>query len=742
MIGVIIRGVAGGRFPMDKITWRSYLNLLSPLEHDATIYSEDNLMTDFHSESGQTLREKAQNMAKNLTYENSDSFTPDEINNILYELRVHQIELELQNNELREMLEQLETSRALYSDLYDFSPVGYLTINEGGAIIEANLTAATFLGVDRKSLLKQEIPRYIHPEDQIDFNRLYERIMETGVRQDCETRMMRADGSSFWAHLDVNTVWKGEYRFIISDISKHKQAEKKLLETNEMFSQFLSHSPVYAYIKEVTPTGSRVLRASDNFAQMIGMSGSEMSGKQMEELFPPEFAEKINKDDQMVVSSCQTMKVDEYFNGRNYTTIKFPISMGDRILLAGYTIDTTDRCVEETERLNLERQLLYIHKMESLGRMSAGIAHDFNNLLQVVLGNLELASMKLPKDSDVCRNIDQASRATEHAAKLSGLMLAYSGRAQLSTMELNLNELVEEYSKLLAASIPNSIVFEIKLAEVLPLIKADAGQLEQVLMSLIANSSEAIGDAEGSITISTGVSEFDQTDLNGSRLKEKLPAGRYVWIEVRDSGCGMDDDTLYKLFDPFFTTKFTGRGLSMSATHGIISVHGGGIFVESRPGGGTKIRILFPIAISTPVEVESVSNENPQAQPAAINNPRVVLIVDDDEAPCKVMAAMLAELGYVVLTASDGEEAQKIFREQSDRIRVVLLNKSMPRMNGIILIRELKSINPDVKILLASGHSEDEIAERFEGVGMDAFMQKPFSMSRLEKELLSLMMEK
>jgi nitrogen-specific signal transduction histidine kinase/ActR/RegA family two-component response regulator len=411
-------------------------------------------------------------------------------------------------------------------------------------------------------------------------------------------------------------------------------------------------------------------------------------------------------------------------------------------LLAGYTIDNTDRCKEEEERLNLERQLFYIHKMESLGRMSSGIAHDFNNLLQAVLGNLELALMKLPVDSNVCRHISQASLAAERAATLSGLMLAYSGRAAMTARELNLNNLVEEYFRLLNASIPGSITFEIKLAKALPLIKADAGLLEQVLMSLIANSSEAIGDAEGSITISTGVDDFDQAVLDRSRLEEKLPAGRYVWIEVRDSGCGMDDDTLYKLFDPFFTTKFTGRGLSMSATHGIIRIHRGGIFVESRPDSGTVIRILFPIVETSSAEAELHSDGHPAAQPEAIQADDVVLFIDDDETARMVIVSMLEQLGFKVVAVSDSERACRALREQLNRICVVLLNKSLPRVEGINLINELKSIKTDVKILLASGYSEEEVVERFRGVAIDGFMQKPFSMGRLENELQRLIIEK
>ncbi|OGU01832.1 MAG: hypothetical protein A2X82_02305 [Geobacteraceae bacterium GWC2_55_20] len=511
-------------------------------------------------------------------------------------LEEHNRLLKVENDELREKVLQLETSRAMYYDLYDFSPAGYLTLNEEGIITEANLTAAALLGIERQYLINCNLNHYIHPEDSAGFYSYFKRIVETGSRQEWELRLSNPDGTTPWVRFEANTVWEGEYRVIISDINAHKQVEQELTEANELFSMFMRYSPVYTYIKEVTCHGSRVLRASDNFVQITGMSGSEMCGKQMDELFPAEFAEKINQEDHKVVSSGQLLKVEEIFNGRNYTTIKFPVYIGDRILLAGYTIDTTDRCKAEEERLHLERQLMYMHKMDSLGRMSAGVAHDFNNLLQAVLGNLELALMKIDDQERIRKHVSRAVQAAEDAARLSGLMLAYSGKSRTLIKELDLSELVDGNAALLSASISNSITLDFQLDRALPPVKVDAGLIQQVLMSLVANSSEAIGAGNGLITISTGVSWFDRVVPDRSRLEEKPPAGRYVWMEVRDNGCGMDDETIFKLFDPFFTTKFTGRGLSMSATHGIIRAHGGAILVDSTPNAGTCIRILFPIA--------------------------------------------------------------------------------------------------------------------------------------------------
>ena len=388
----------------------------------------------------------------------------------------------------------------------------------------------------------------------------------------------------------------------------------------------------------------------------------------------------------------------------------------------------------EEERQRLERHLLHTRKQESLGTMSGGIAHDFNNLLQAVLGNLELSLMKLPPDAPVRNLLNQAVNAAERAAKLSGMMLAYSGKGVYSITEQNLTGLIEKNITMLTAAISKSITFDLKLDRTLPSIMADGDQIRQVLMNLIINASEAIGNTNGLITLSTGVQEFDQKVLNSSRLEEKLAAGRYVWMEVSDSGCGMDAVARGRLFDPFYTTKFTGRGLGMSAAQGIICAHKGAILVESSPGVGTIIRVLFPIAAGAQTEqtrvaavVDTVSTG---VQPA-----NIVLIVDDEEMIREVCTAMFAELGFEAVTANGGEEALRIFRKQGERINLVLLDYCMPGMDGIAVFRELRIIRPDIPVLLASGYSAEEVAERFKGLGLNGFIQKPFNLKRLGDEV-------
>lgn len=396
--------------------------------------------------------------------------------------------------------------------------------------------------------------------------------------------------------------------------------------------------------------------------------------------------------------------------------------------------DITDWKKAEEERLNLERKLLHTQKLESLGVLSGGIAHDFNNLLQAVLGNLDLALMRLPQGTAGRNNIDQAVKAARHAAQLTNMMLAYSGKGLFVIKPLNLTELVEENAAMLEAAIPKSITLEQCLDRDIPTISADAGQLQQVIMNLITNAAEAIGDQGGKIQLSTGVKDFNQTAMNSSRLEEKQTAGHYAWIKVRDSGCGMDGETLQKLFDPFFTTKFTGRGLGMSAVLGIIRAHKGAFLVESRAGIGTTIQVLFPIANYQPASPAPLIADDVTTG-GHCGQTLKVLVVDDEEIIRAVSVSMLEELGYETLVAESGDEALKIFRREGVSINVVLLDQVMPGMDGVTVFKELRSIQPGIKVLLASGFSHQEVSERFRGLGLNGFIPKPYTLKNLDSEL-------
>lgn len=391
----------------------------------------------------------------------------------------------------------------------------------------------------------------------------------------------------------------------------------------------------------------------------------------------------------------------------------------------------------QEERLNLERQMLHAQKLESLGVMAGGVAHDFNNLLQSILGNIELASMKLAPDSAPHKYIGHAMQAVKHAARLTNSMLTYLGQGLITKKELNLNELVKENAEILKTAASTAVPMELSLSPGLPAIMADESHIQQVVMNLIINAAESIDNQSGLIKLTTGIQSCDKTCLAASLLDEKPSPGRYVFLEVSDNGCGMSKETLKRLFDPFFTTKFTGRGLGMSAVMGIIRTHCGALFVESKPGKGTTFRALFPILESAlPAAVKKPVAPPPEECTFPDNQlSGVALVVDDEKSVLRICMKMVELCGFTVITACDGIDAVAKFREHADEIDIVLMDLTMPNMDGITAMGEIYSIRPDTKVIISSGFNKDELSERITTLPPSGFIRKPYSMNVLEAEM-------
>lgn len=391
----------------------------------------------------------------------------------------------------------------------------------------------------------------------------------------------------------------------------------------------------------------------------------------------------------------------------------------------------------QEEHLELERQMLHAQKLESMGVMAGGIAHDYNNLLQSILGNIELALLKLPTDSASKKYITNAMNSGKHAAHLTSMMLTYVGKGFIVKKELNLNELIRENVEMLKMAATTAVSVELNLLENLPLIMADEAHIQQLVMNLIINAAESIEEQPGNVMLSTGIRSCDKTCLDGSLLEEKPEPGLFVFFEVSDNGCGMNEDTLKRLFDPFFTTKFAGRGLGMSAVMGIIKMHAGAMFVESKPGKGTTFNVLFPITVaSLPVTNDKVVSD--KTEPSVIPDTSLsglALVVDDEKSVLKICSKMVSICGLEVITARDGIEAVAGFIEHANDIAVVLMDLTMPNMDGIAAMNEIHRIRPDAKIIISSGFNEDELGDRFTGQTPSGFIRKPYSMSVLEAEL-------
>jgi PAS domain S-box-containing protein len=387
----------------------------------------------------------------------------------------------------------------------------------------------------------------------------------------------------------------------------------------------------------------------------------------------------------------------------------------------------------EAVRLATERKMLQAQKLESLGVMAGGIAHDFNNLLTAMLGNASLAEMDLPEASPIHVYVRQIRSAALRAAELCKQMLAYSGRGYLTASRLDLSALVEQTKQLLNASITKKCVLVYDLPQGLPPVEVDEGQIRQVLVNLAINASEAIGERSGVIRISTGKSRQDSAQLAKAHFSPDLPSGDYVFLEVVDNGSGMEPDVVARIFEPFFTTRFAGRGLGLPAALGIVRAHRGAINVRTEPGLGSTFRILLPAAGRLPVPAPDAD----RAKAAKPRNRGTILVVDDEETVRIVASRLLESAGFGVVLAEDGRKALEIFENRADEFSAVLLDLTMPHMNGEETFRELRKVRPEVPVVLMSGFSEEDSVNRFAGRDLAGFVPKPFDREALISRFLS-----
>ncbi len=385
----------------------------------------------------------------------------------------------------------------------------------------------------------------------------------------------------------------------------------------------------------------------------------------------------------------------------------------------------------EEERRKLEMRLQHSQRLESLGILAGGIAHDFNNLVMAIMGHAKLALSDLEDNEPARECIDDIESAAVHASELCRQLLTYSGRNRFVVEAIDLNRLVSEMTQLLEAAISKLARLEHEPSVDLPAVEGAATQIRQIVMNLIMNASDALGGKKGRITVRTGTVSADREYLDATYLNKDLPPGSYVYVEVADTGCGMDEATKKKLFDPFFTTKSSGRGLGMAAVKGILRSHKGALKLVTQLGEGTTFRILFPAsdmplpgAAAAEVSESGVAPTAPRRGGAA-----TVLIVDDDITIRAVTTIALEGAGYLVITAEDGREAIDQYRRHKDEIAAVLLDLNMPELSGDEAFRELQRLGVEVPVIISSGSAEEEVLELIPGLA--GFIQKPYKAEAL-----------
>jgi PAS domain S-box-containing protein len=405
--------------------------------------------------------------------------------------------------------------------------------------------------------------------------------------------------------------------------------------------------------------------------------------------------------------------------------------------LASMLMDLVARKQAEDDRHQMELQLLHTQKLESLGILAGGIAHDFNNILAGIRGYADLVLTELAPATTIFQRVEEIRTATRRAADLTRQILTYAGKGPFRPEALDVSHVVGDMRRMLEVAVSKKATLDYDLAAELPATQADASQIRQVLMNLVANASEALGENAGRISITTRAVKSDADIKVDSVFGLRLPAGQYVALEVTDNGSGMEEASLRRIFDPFFTTKFAGRGLGLATVQGIVRSHHGAVLVSSRPGRGSTFCVLLPATegVRAPGPVTpAASAEHPARQGSG-----TVLVVDDEESVRKSTEAMLVCRGFDVLTAGDGEEALDMFRRNRERIVCVLLDLTMPKMSGAEVLAELRRMAPEVRVILTSGYPEEETMRRVAGQRVLGFVQKPSPIDemivRLQKSL-------
>ncbi len=581
------------------------------------------------------------------------------------------------------------------------------------------------------------------PKEQADIFRTGDkRILETQKPLEQDERLKAAIGENFWVSTIKSPVFddNGHCTGIlvtVRDISRRKQAEEALQRSE--YEKRLILNRVSELVVYYDPD-LRIKWVNKAAAEYMGLAPEELQGR---------YCYAVWHQSEKPCEGCPALKVKEsnlfqeeekvFHDGSHWLVRGYPVrdKQGNLESLLKIGVNITERKQAEQKRLDLERRLKVLQRMESLAVMAAGIAHDFNNILMAIMGNIEIALDEISRASLAWKYLMESQKSAQRGAALTRKLLAYSGQNPFEGKAIDPSRFVQSCVERLQNAVSENIRVILRPEYELPRIQADKAQLERVLTDLVINAAESYPEESGGeIWLSTGTRYCDTAYLKQSAPElwikhgEPLPEGWFVFFRVRDQGCGMDEKTRRRIFEPFFTTKFLGRGTSLPAVLGIIKQHNGFIHVSSRPGQGTTVELLFPPLVT---EKEPAKKTKGEIASARFQATGTVMLVDDDPQICKLMALMLKKMGFSVVCVANSREAMDRFQADPTGFDLVILDVNIPGQSGLDIFKTLKAIHSSVKVILLSSYSQKDIQKCYAGVGFAGFLRKPFQFKELRE---------
>lgn len=487
-----------------------------------------------------------------------------------------------------------------------------------------------------------------------------------------------------------------------------------------------------------------ILQSSADGLVVVGSDGRiRFTNPAAERLFQQSASELLGAPFGFPIVQGETREIAIRHQGLDSTPVEMrvvPIEWQNESAYLTSLRDLTERQKAEEERQRHVTERQYAQKQESLGVLAGGIAHDFNNLLMAIVARAGLALRSLPPNAPAYEHLQIIEKSGLRGGELTNQMLTFAGQTQLSFQPIYLQQFLKDSTTFLRSIVSKRIALTFNVSSNLPPIRGDRAQLRQLLMNIVTNAAEAIGDQEGTINISASEMDTATQDLRHYHIVGDLPWGPCVAFTIQDSGSGIQSELIPKIFDPFFSTKFPGRGLGLAALLGIVRGHGAAIAVHSLIGQGTEFLFFFPTS-KKPSPRTSPSLTLPK-EPSSDLLPSKVLVVDDEEEVRTACSLILKEIGFDTLVAQDGKAGAQIFERYQDEIALVFLDLTMPQLDGGKLAEKIRERAPHVPILVSSGYPEEDAMKHFAQCNINAFIQKPFQVEILIAKIQELIGDK